>query len=160
MSCGRDQWQQNAHGPNSLNYVTTRSNGQESLRSHARSSTHVDFKRLPQNEIWTKTFLWHKQFLCKKMLFKTTKKENKNSKKTKKIISCFWKGFQKNKFEKWLKNFFSLQMSNKFRKYILGGLQTRVFCVKKRSRYLVWKHKIEKNTHKKRSETKKEIEQK
>ena len=56
MSCGRDQWQQNAHGPNSLNYVTTRSNGPESLRSSARSSTHLDFKRLPQNEMWTKHF--------------------------------------------------------------------------------------------------------
>ena len=45
MSCGPNQWQQNAHRPNSLNYVTTRSNSQESLRSRARSSTHVDFKR-------------------------------------------------------------------------------------------------------------------
>ena len=55
MSCGQDQWQQNAHGPNSLNYVTTRSNGQESLRSRAQSSMHVDLKRLPQNNFywWT-----------------------------------------------------------------------------------------------------------
>ena len=35
MSCGRDQWQQNAHGPNSLNYVTTRSNSQESSIARA-----------------------------------------------------------------------------------------------------------------------------
>ena len=37
ISRGRDQWQQNAHGPNSLNYVTTRSNGQERVFNRARN---------------------------------------------------------------------------------------------------------------------------
>ena len=37
----RDQWQLNAHRLDSLNYVTTRSNGLESLQSRTRSSMHV-----------------------------------------------------------------------------------------------------------------------
>ena len=90
MSCGRDQWQQNAHGPNSLHYVTTRSNSQESLRARARSSTHVDFKRLPRNDIWTKTLLLQRQLLWKECLFKTTKKGEKGFSKKIKQISFFF----------------------------------------------------------------------
>ena len=93
MSCGRDQWQQNAHGPNSLNYVTIRSNGQESLRSRAQSSMHVDLKRLPQNETWSKTILVTKAIFVEKDVLQG------------KRISI-------KKLEKWLKNFFSFQMSN------------------------------------------------
>ena len=115
-SCGRDQWQQNAHGPNSLNYVTTRSSSQESLGSRARSSTHVDFKRLPRNEAWTKTFLLQRQFLWKRMLFKTTRKVKRDFlRRSKNQFFCFWKnGFfsKTKKIEKWLKNFCSFQMSN------------------------------------------------
>ena len=47
MSRSRDQWQLNAHRLdcfNHVNHVSTRSNGQESLRSRTRSSTHVDFE--------------------------------------------------------------------------------------------------------------------
>ena len=42
-----------------------------------------------KNETWTKTFLLHRQFLWKKMLFKTTKKEKGFSKKIKKISFFF-----------------------------------------------------------------------
>ena len=48
MSRGRDQWQLNAHRLdcfNHVNHVSTRSNGQESLRSRTRSSTHVDIEK-------------------------------------------------------------------------------------------------------------------
>ena len=45
MSRGRDQWQLNAHKTKlSLNTVTKRSNGQESLQSRMRSSTHVNIE--------------------------------------------------------------------------------------------------------------------
>ena len=44
MSRGRDQWRLNVHGLNSLNNVTARSNGEESLQSCMRSSTHVNLE--------------------------------------------------------------------------------------------------------------------
>ena len=52
MSRGRDQWQLNAHGPNSLNYATRRSNGQESLHACMRSSTHVN------TDFWEKSYFF------------------------------------------------------------------------------------------------------
>ena len=55
VSLSRDQWQMNAHGLDSLNYVTTRSNGQESLQSRTRSSTHVDLEK-----VFLKMFFWRK----------------------------------------------------------------------------------------------------
>ena len=57
MSHSRDQWQLNAHGLDSLNYVTTRSNGQESLQSRTRSLTHVDLEK-----VFLKMFFFWRKF--------------------------------------------------------------------------------------------------
>ena len=62
MSRSPDQWQLDAHRLHSLNYVTTRTVGQESLQSRARSSTVVDmeivfFSKKGDFFIWTK-FKW------------------------------------------------------------------------------------------------------
>ena len=64
MSRGRDQWQLNAHILdcfNHVNHVSTRNNGQESLRSRTRSSTHVDIEWgfLKKGDFFEKQeFLW------------------------------------------------------------------------------------------------------
>ena len=54
MSHSRDQWQMNAHGLDSLNYVTTRSNSQERLQSRTRSSTHVDLEKVFSQNVFLK----------------------------------------------------------------------------------------------------------
>ena len=166
MSCGRDQWQQNAHGLdcfNHVNYVTTRSNSQESLRARARSSTHVDFKRLPRNEIWTKTLLLQRQFLWKECYSKKTRRVKRDflRRSKKSVFFFFEKRISKKKIEKWLTNFFSFQMSNErnSENIFLEGFKQVFLCQKKGLVYLVWKNKIEKQ-RKKKSETKKGIEQK
>ena len=70
MSRGRDQWQLNAHRLDSLDCVTTRSNGQEGLHSRTRSSTRVNLaiffllreiffflkKKNPNDNFWTHSF--------------------------------------------------------------------------------------------------------
>ena len=50
MSHSRDQWHLTAHRLDSLNYVTTHSNGQEALQSRTRSSTLVSIR----NKVFSK----------------------------------------------------------------------------------------------------------
>ena len=145
MSCGPNQWQQNAHRPNSLNNVTTRSNSQESLRSRARSSTHVDFKRLPTKmRHGQKHFCYTGNFCGKRCYSKQQKKEKVFSKKIKKTVFFFERGISKKKKSKHDERtsfLFRCQMTEIQKIYSWRELNK--CCVKKKGRvYLVWKNKI------------------
>ena len=67
MSRGRDQWQVSAHRPDSLHYVATRSNGQESLQSRTRSSTraNLEISFFSVLFLWGILFCWRKFKLLK-----------------------------------------------------------------------------------------------
>ena len=120
------------------------------------------FQEITTKWEWTKTFLCQKQFLWKKMLFKTKKKKKKSNFLRRSNKSHFFrrkkKRISKNKFEKWWKNSFSVQMSNNrnSENIFLEGFKQVFWGQKKRSRYLVWKNKIEKKK-KEKSETKKTV---
>ena len=105
MSRGTDQWQLNAHRLDSLDYVTTRSNGQEGFHSRTRSSTRVNL------EIIFFSFKWEflkklqmsifQHFLDQNMF--TPKKSSKdNFSKTYKFTerAFFWEAFLFGKLKK------------------------------------------------------------
>ena len=103
MSRGRDQWPLNAHRLDSLNHVTTRSNGQESFRSRTRSSTRVNleisfffffwreiFFEENSNDIFLNTFFFGSKYVpsSKKVQKKTYEKPTHFSKEL-----FFWEAF-------------------------------------------------------------------
>ena len=159
MSCGPYQSQQNAHRPNSLNDVSTRSNQWSRESSIARAILNA----CGFQEITTKTrhgqkhFCYTGNFCGKRCYSKQQKRKRYFLRRSKKSVFFFWKGdFKKkktnSKHDERTSFLFRCQMTEIQKIYSWSGVKHVFLRQKKRSIYLVWKNKIEKK-HKKKSET-------